>query len=179
MLRAPSSRKRKKGVQKLNLIPILDAVFIFIFFLLMSANFIKIYEVSSDIPIISDREPPKNKKPLALTARIYQNDIKIYTGVPSRNINTITKTADGEYDYEALHNYLIGLKQRFRTERGIILEPQIDIEYDKLVKVMDAVRLLRRTDPEMYHKIKDKEGNETEERHYYLFDKIVFGNIQG
>ena len=57
MLRAPSRRKRKEPVKRLNLIPILDAVFIFIFFLLMSANFIKIYEVQSDVPIVSTTPP--------------------------------------------------------------------------------------------------------------------------
>lgn len=179
MLRAPSSRKRKGGAQKLNLIPILDAVFIFIFFLLMSANFIKIYEVSSDIPIVSDAEPPKNRKPLALTARIKQDKIDLYVGVPSRLVNSVLKTADGEYNYELLHRYLIEVKKKHQNERGIILEPQIDIEYESLVKIMDAVRLLRKTDPEMYEKKKDDQGNEYEERHYNLFDKIVFGNIQG
>ena len=44
MLRAPSRRQRKEPEKRLNLIPILDSVFIFIFFLLMSANFIKIFE---------------------------------------------------------------------------------------------------------------------------------------
>ena len=131
------------------------------------------------MPIISTGEPPKNKKLLGLTARINHKGINIYVGVPLRLINTVNKTADGEYDYEALHNYLIGLKKANRDERNIILEPTIDIEYDKLVKVMDAVRLLRKTDPEMYQKIKDKEGNEIEERHFNLFDKIIFGNIQG
>ena len=37
---------------KPNLIPIMDAVFIFIFFLLMSAQFIDIYEINSDAPAV-------------------------------------------------------------------------------------------------------------------------------
>ena len=60
MYRVPSRRKTKKQMAKPNLIPILDAVFIFIFFLLMSANFIKIFEISSDVPIVSTVEPPKS-----------------------------------------------------------------------------------------------------------------------
>jgi biopolymer transport protein ExbD len=45
MLKIPTSRKRKKPEEKLNLVPIMDSVFIFIFFLLMSASFLKIYEI--------------------------------------------------------------------------------------------------------------------------------------
>ena len=60
--RTPTSRRTKKKKQGLNLIPILDAIFILIFFLLMSAQFVKIYEIGSDVPIVSDQEPPKDKK---------------------------------------------------------------------------------------------------------------------
>ena len=48
MIRAPSGRKNKKKVKPLNLIPILDSVFIFIFFLLMSANFVEFFEIQSN-----------------------------------------------------------------------------------------------------------------------------------
>ncbi|MBC98168.1 MAG: hypothetical protein CME63_10485 [Halobacteriovoraceae bacterium] len=95
MLRAPSRRKRKEPVKRLNLIPILDAVFIFIFFLLMSANFIKIYEVQSDVPIVSSAPPKSNKKPLALTLKVTGAGLKLYTGVPSKLVKRINKTPEG------------------------------------------------------------------------------------
>ncbi len=174
MLRAPSRRKRKDPPQRLNLIPILDAVFIFIFFLLMSANFIKIFEVQSDVPIISNT-PPSNKKPLALTVRVYNSGFNIYRGVPSRLIKKIDKIGNNEYNFESLHNYMINLKKTYKSERSIILEPKVDIDYEVIVKVMDAVRLLRTTDEAIYQK-----DTKTDEdiKVKYLFDKIVFGNIR-
>jgi len=173
VLRAPSRRKRKDPPQRLNLIPILDAVFIFIFFLLMSANFIKIYEVQSDVPIISTT-PPSNKKPLALTLRVNATGITLFKGVPSKAIKRIQKTASGDYDLEALHSYVINVKQNYKKERSIILEPIVDIEYDIIVKIMDAVRLYRNTDEKVW--LKDKDGADVQAK--YLFDKIVFGNIR-
>ncbi len=174
MLRAPSRRKRREPPQRLNLIPILDAVFIFIFFLLMSANFIKIFEVQSDVPIISSDSPPPKKKPLALTVKVTGTGLNVYKGVPSRLIRKINKTASGDYDTEALHNYMIDLKKNFKTERELILEPIVDVNYEVVVKIMDAVRLFRNTDEKIW--IKDKDGVDTPAK--YLFDKIVFGNIR-
>jgi biopolymer transport protein ExbD len=175
VLRAPSTRKRKKEVQKLNLIPILDAVFIFIFFLLMSANFIKIYEIPSDIPIISDSEPPKSKKkPLALTLSIYNKKLVLRSGVPSRTIKSFGKVANGEYDLESLHSYLVNLKKNNKSEKTIVLEPIFDITYDEVVKIMDSVRTLRKIDDSIF--IREKDGNDR--RLKDLFSNIVFGNIQ-
>lgn len=174
MLRAPSRRKRKEPAPRLNLIPILDAVFIFIFFLLMSANFIKIFEVQSDVPIVAVN-PPKNKKnPLALTLKVKGTGFVLYRGVPSSYLAKINKMPSGEYDMEQLHTYLVKLKKRYAKERDIVLEPVVDINYDIIVKIMDSVRMYRNTDEEVW--IKDKDGIDTKAK--YLFDKIVFGNIR-
>lgn len=174
MYRAPSRRKNKTrpAFTKPNLIPILDAVFIFIFFLLMSASFIKIYEIPSDVPIVSS-SPPKKKKQLALTLVINNSGVGVYTGVPSRRRNFIKKAPDGTYDNETLHRYLIQLKKQNKSERGIIIEPQIDLVYEKLVKIMDAARILRPTDEAIYGK--SKEG--IQERINVLFDEMIFSNI--
>jgi len=172
--RAPSRRKSKKEFVKPNLIPILDAVFIFIFFLLMSANFLKIYEIPSDVPIISDTEPPKNQKPLALTLRVNASNIEVLTGVPSRLYRRVGKTADGFYDLEQLHATLINLKKNYKSEESAILEPIVDLPYEDIVKIMDATRELRNTDEAIFGK--DKDGIDV--RLKALFPKIVFGNIQ-
>ena len=175
MYRAPSRRKTRVEVKKPNLIPILDAVFIFIFFLLMSASFIQIYEIQSDVPIINPGEPPKNQeKPLALTLRVLQDRLVIYTGVPSSARKSFTKTSDGEYDFISLREYLIGLKKRNLDERTIILEPRVNITYEEVIEIMDSVRMLKRTDPAIFQK--DGEGLEVKVRE--LFDNIIFGNIQ-
>lgn len=174
MYRAPSRRKSKHEIKKPNLIPILDAVFIFIFFLLMSANFLKIFEISSDVPIISDRQPPENDPPLALTLKIYGENIVVYQGLPSRPVKKISKTSSGEYDLEELHSYLIQLKMKHKNEKTIILEPLIDVSYEIIVNIMDSIRMLKKTDPSIW--IKGKNGSDIKVPE--LFNNIIFGNIQ-
>lgn len=174
MLKVPSSRKRKKPEGKLNLVPIMDAIFIFIFFLLMSATFLKIYEIGSDVPIISDSEPPKNQKdPLALTLTVETNQIVLSRGVPSRVIQRFKRQGDGQFDLENLHGTLIGIKKQFLNENTIIFEPVGDLTYEEIVKIMDSVRLLKKTDEAIFKTNKDG----IDERVKDLFSKIIFSNL--
>lgn len=174
MLRVPTSRKRKKPEEKLNLVPIMDSVFIFIFFLLMSASFLKIYEIGSPIPIVSDQEQPKQEKePLALTMQIDTNEITISTGVPSRPLRKLKRLETGEFDYEEIHNVLIDLKKQHVDEDSLIFEPVGDLTYEEIVKIMDAVRMLSKTDEAIYKTNKDG----IDEKVKNLFDKIIFSNL--
>ena len=76
MLRKPSRKNYKYEFKRPNLIPILDAVFIFIFFLLLSANFLQVYEINSNVPTVSSSPPPKNQKPINLGIKIYEKKNK-------------------------------------------------------------------------------------------------------
>ena len=169
----PPSRKRvKKKVQKPNLIPILDAVFIFIFFLLMSANFVKIFEIPSNVPIVSDSPPPK-KPPFTLTLIIDDNSMILRQGVTAKIVGSFRKDRKGDYDIASLRNKLIRIKKRYKNEKTIIFEPKVNIAYEDLIEIMDAVRMLKRTDETLFKKVK---GVDTKIRE--LFSNIVFGNIQ-
>lgn len=174
MLRVPTSRKRKKPEEKLNLVPIMDSVFIFIFFLLMSASFLKIYEIGSPIPLISDQEQPKDEKePLALTMVIDTNEITLSSGVPSKPVQKFTRQADGQFNFEEIHTVLINLKKQHVDENSIIFEPVGDLTYEEIVKIMDAVRMLNKTDEAIFKTNKDGVDEKIKE----LFDKIIFSNL--
>lgn len=174
MLKVPTSRKRKKPDEKLNLVPIMDSVFIFIFFLLMSASFLKIYEIGSDVPIVSDAEPPKNQKdPLALTLVIDTNEITLSRGIPSRPVRKFARQGDGQFNYEELHSVLVGLKKQHVDENSIIFEPVGDLTYEEIVKIMDSVRMLNKTDEAIFKTNKDG----LDEKIKDLFSKIIFSNL--
>lgn len=174
MLKVPTSRKRKKPEEKLNLVPIMDSIFIFIFFLLMSASFLKIYEIGSPIPIVSDQEPPKDDKPpLALMMVINSNEIILSSGVPSRQIKKFARQPDGQFNYDDIHTTLIDIKKQNVQEDSIIFEPVGDLTYEEIVKIMDAVRMLNKTDEAIFKP--NKEG--IDEKIKNLFDRIIFSNL--
>ncbi len=172
--RTPTSRKSKRQNERINLIPILDAVFIFIFFLLMSTQFIKIYEISSDVPIISNSPPPKKqKKLLNLTVTIKKNRLVVTHDLPRKASRTIKKGSDGEYNLVGLHEYLLTLKEKYVKEELVILMPEFDLTYEEIVKIMDSIRLLKNTDGTLFKE--DKDGINVQVK--TLFSKIIFGNI--
>ncbi len=174
MLKIPTSRKRKKPEEKLNLVPIMDSVFIFIFFLLMSASFLKIYEIGSDVPIVSEEEPPKDKKdPLALTLKLDLNELTLLKGIPSEVIQTFQRQPDGSFNYEELHAALMDQKKQHLDEDSIIFEPVGDLTYEEIVNIMDAVRIINKTDDAIFKKNKDG----IDEKVKQLFDKIIFSNL--
>ncbi len=174
MLRKPSRRNYRYQFKRPNLIPVLDAVFIFIFFLLLSANFMSLYEINSNVPIVSSSPPPKTKKkPLNLGLKIYKNKLKVLSGVPQKTIKTI-KNINDKYDLTTLHDFLIGIKKRNLHEKTIIFEPVTNLEYEILVMIMDSVRMLQNTDPSLFIKDKDQQDRKI----FTLFDDIVFANIK-
>lgn len=169
-----SIRQKKRKMEKLNLVPIMDAVFIFIFFLLMSAQFLEVYEIGSDAPAVQTiTQDEKDKKPpLNLTLVISNEKIEVKTGVDEATYTTIKKTSEG-YELEALREVIVEIKTKHVDENSIILRPNTSVPYAQLVKIMDAVRNLEANDAEIV--AKNKAGNEVKTKK--LFDQIIFETL--
>jgi len=161
--------RKKKTTQKLNLIPILDAIFIFIFFLLMSAQFIDIYEIGSDAPITSTSTEKLDKKPLNLTLELKNDEVIVKTGL-NEKIYKKHKMAD----LNALNETLINLKKQYPDESSAILKPAKNFRYKKIVKVIDMTREIKK--PNVYitavDKVKGKYASKV------LFEKIIFDTVE-
>lgn len=173
-MKLPSSRRKKRPDEKLNLVPIMDSVFIFIFFLLMSAQFIHVMEIGSPIPIVSDQEPPKpEKEPLALQLIIQEKELVLTKGLNKQVIGEFPRAADGTYALDELHTKLLEVKKLDAAEETIIFQPEWDLAYDDIVQIMDSVRMLKKTDDAFF--MKDKDGVDVKVK--TLFAKIIFGNL--
>lgn len=169
-------RKRKKKAPncKPNVIPILDAVFIFIFFLLMSAQFLEIYEIGSDAPaVMTVSDDNKDKKPpLNLTLVVSKSEIKVQTGLDGIVKRTVG-LKDGNYDFNALTAVLRELKTKHIGESSVIIKPDSKVEYKKLVYIMDTCREVPGKTPSIVAKNDKGETVETRE----LFNQIIFETI--
>lgn len=154
-------RRKPKPREKLNLIPILDSVFIFIFFLLMSAQFLQIYEIGSDAPAVKTTESIKDDKPpLNLTLVIERNKLVVKTGVPEKVYREIA-SLNNTYNHQQLAQTLVSIKRENKDEKSIIFRPDSSVPYKELVKLMDSVRQIKL--PEQKPEI--------------LFDQIIFETI--
>ncbi len=158
-------RRKLKKPQKLNLIPILDAIFIFIFFLLMSAQFIDIYEIGSDAPITSTTNMKMDKPPLNLTIVLSGNKVVVKTGLDENVYKSFSVS-----DLGKLNDTLIELKKQNPTETSAILKPAHNFKYDKIVKVIDHTREIVK--PDYYITALDKDNKKYPSK--VLFEKIIF-----
>lgn len=145
-------RKLKKP-EKLNLVPILDSVFIFIFFLLMSAQFVDVYEIGSSVPVTKEaKEPKEDKDPLNLTLEITKEHVVVKTGLRSTRSRSFASTQTRE-----MKDYLIELKRQNPKENTMILKTDPKVPFQNLVAIIDNTQMEKDS--------KDK-----------LFEQIVFDN---
>lgn len=159
------NRRKIAKPPKLNLIPILDAIFIFIFFLLMSAQFIDIYEIGSDAPVTSTSDKHPDKDPLNLILELKDNNIIVKTGMDEKINKTIPYS-----ELAKLNEVLVNLKNQYPKESSAILKPNKNYAYYKIVKIIDQTREV--TKPNVYVTAVDAQNKKHPSKK--LFDQIIF-----
>jgi biopolymer transport protein ExbD len=167
-------KKKKAAACKPNVIPILDAVFIFIFFLLMSAQFLEIYEIGSDAPAVKtvSQDNKDKKPPLNLTLEVAPSSITVKTGLDGNVVKTVG-LKDGNYDFGDLAAALVNLKKKHVGETSVVIKPDSKVEYKKLVFIMDTCREVPNGQPTIVAKNDKGETVETRD----LFNQIIFETI--
>ncbi len=129
-------RHQMKKPEKINLIPIMDAVFIFIFFLLMSAQFINVHEIGSSVPMVREvRDFKEEKDPLNLVLEVHQEKVIVRRGKEGREIASYNDSQWAE-----LRGTLAGLKKSHPAERVAQLRSHGKVPFHRLVKVIDHAK---------------------------------------
>jgi biopolymer transport protein ExbD len=141
--------RKMKRPEKLNLVPILDSVFIFIFFLLMSAQFVDVYEIGSTLPMIKDsNENNKEKDPLNLTLEITKEQVVIKTGL--KKISSKTFTTDQKAQ---MKQYLTELKRMNPGENTMILRSHPRVPFQELIAVIDSTQISQKNQGKLFEQI--------------------------
>ena len=93
--------------------------------------------------------------------------------ISQRIYKKISKNQEGKYNLLKLHDELVDLKRDNKSENVIVFEPLVDLTYEEIVNIMDAVRLMKNTDDSIM--VKGADGIDQPTR--TLFHKIMFGNL--
>ena len=142
---------KMKKPEKLNLVPILDSVFIFIFFLLMSAQFLDVYEIGSSVPMTKSVPEKDEKDKLNLTMEVSKDKVVVKHGLKRPQTRTFASE-----DKEQMKSYLRELKRGHPEENTMIVKADPKVSFQYLVSFIDSTQ---------EHKEKEK-----------LFEQIVFDN---
>ena len=179
MLKRPSTRRHSTPHEiQINLVPMLDALVTMISFLMYTMAFLSLSMIESPLPIVSSEENQVQlkEKPLQLTLSLGDRDALIWSPFELIPQTPVPNHPDGSVDILKLHEKLIEIKQKFPTEKKMILVPKSNTPYETIVAVLDAARELDKTDPVISVR-NEKSG--VQEQVKQLFPDTVFGNLLG
>ena len=124
---------------ELNITAFMNLMVILVPFLLITAVF-------SRLAILELNLPGSSTEPVEPQDQVFQLEVivradKIEVGDRNQGLLGIYPNTDDGYDYEAVGDKLVELKERYpdKTDASILLEQEIP--YDTLVQIMDKVRV--------------------------------------
>ena len=135
------SRRNRQQIEavELNITAFMNLMVILVPFLLITAVFSQIAILELNLP--SSNDQPGADDPETMQLEVIVRPMALEVGERNGGLLTSVPKKDGEYDYDALQDYLKRVKAKYpdKIDASILLEP--DIPYDILVQVMDTVRI--------------------------------------
>jgi biopolymer transport protein ExbD len=135
--------KRETNVE-LNITSFMNLMVILVPFLLITAVFSRMAILELNLP--STESVVQEDGPEFSLEVIVRSDA-IEVGDRNAGVLSALPLVDGEYDLEGLNAYLKRVKASFPDQLAVTLLLESDVDYEVLVKVMDAVRSYRVDEP--------------------------------
>jgi biopolymer transport protein ExbD len=140
--RAQRIIRKQHRFEELNLVPYMDVMVNLIIFLLVTTSTFLPMGMLSIFPfLVSSKtvdQPEEQKAGLNFTVFITKSGFTL--GGTGGILNPIPKKANGEYDFDALAQKAVEVKNHYPTENMVILSADQEIKYDILVRTMDTLR---------------------------------------
>ena len=140
-----SRRNRQQETAELNITAFMNLMVVLVPFLLITAVFSRMAVLELNLPGENSAPPEKQ---VSLQLEIIVRGGRIEVGDRNSGRAAVFVNKDGEYDLQALGDYLQQVKDRYpdKLDATLLLEP--DISYDSLVQVMDTVRVVQQVQEE-------------------------------
>jgi biopolymer transport protein ExbD len=138
---------RQRETAELNITAFMNLMVVLVPFLLITAVFSRMAVLELNLPG-ENSEPPKDE--FSLQLEIIVRDGRLEVGDRNSGRAAVFASKDGEYDLQALGDYLQQVKARYpdKLDATVLLEP--DVSYDALVQVMDTVRVVQQVQNETF-----------------------------
>lgn len=128
--------RTRKDPPELDITTFMNLMVVLVPFLLITAVFSRITILQLDLPAGAGENAADSKK-ITIEVIVRENGIDIGDG--QQIVTRFPKTDDDQYDMKALTGILREIKSNFpdKLDATVLMEP--DLEYEVLVKIMDAV----------------------------------------
>jgi biopolymer transport protein ExbD len=136
MRRRLRKNRGRAETPELDVTTFLNLMVVLIPFLLISAVFSRVAIMELNVPTVAGG-PASNKPNFAIEVIVREAGLEIANG---SSVEASIPKKDDQYDMEKLDQILTRLKAAYpdKDDATVLMEP--DIEYDHLIRVMDAVR---------------------------------------
>jgi biopolymer transport protein ExbD len=121
----------------LNLTPMMDILTVLVVFLLVTAVFMSITVMELSIPASAGGAAQAGQD-IHIEVIIRKTGLQIADGT---TVQAAIPNKDGAYDIGQLSRLLVRLKERYPAKQDATVLTEPAIEYDHLIRVMDAVRV--------------------------------------
>lgn len=136
-------QKKFKKPEKLNLVPIMDAIFIFIFFLLSSAQLVDVYEINISTPIKKEIISQSDDRNFNLVVIPNEESLDIEFG-----LKEITKKNFNYLQRKEIITFLMDLKKSNPNENTIRIRTRPEVKFNKAIEAIDLTQ-----DPKITNKL--------------------------
>jgi biopolymer transport protein ExbD len=163
---------------ELDLAPLLAVMVKLVPVLLVSSAFVQMMIIETELPqviqqAIKKQEADPNATSISVAVTKAEGVKITLTEKGQQQIAIVGLNTDKQIDYPALHAKFVELKKGHPEVFKIDIQPDSDVAYKDIVKIMDEARKARQKD--VRFPVKDeKSGQETQTE--YMFPEIVFGN---
>ena len=169
MSRRHHYRRKDKEAPELDITTFLNLMVVLIPFLLISAVFSRVTILELDVPAGGAGKVDKPK--LILEVIVRKKGIEISNG---KGVVASMPNVEDKYDIPALSTYLQKVKQNYPDKTDAVVLMESELEYEFLVKVMDAVRSAEKK-PEAGEEVEAANANKPPEK-IILFTNISVGD---
>jgi biopolymer transport protein ExbD len=161
MARRKHYRRKDKEPPELEITTFLNLMVILIPFMLINAVFSRVNILELDLPVSSGAAAAVQQQ-ISVEVIVRANSIEVGNGT---SIIATIPVEEGKYNIKKLSQALVDLKAKVpdKTDATVLMEP--NIEYNHLVHVMDAVRV-----------VEVRQGNSAQVQKFELFPNISVGD---
>lgn len=178
MARKKKKLKPRAVSAELNIMPFIDIFSMLNTFLLVSAAFINLGIVEVQIPFLanSSKSESKPKREVIIDISITKDSIELVSKYSAAPINRQKKIfmANDPTEIQNFHNELVAIRVKNPQSEKVTLYSEDDVNYQRLVQVLDQIKFLKKNDPPIPVSTESKDIGGFSS---YLYKKVVIGNI--
>ncbi len=138
MARRHHYKRPGREAPELDITSFLNLMVVLVPFLLISAVFSRMAILELNLPTGAGNASQADKPKLVIEVIVRDQGIEIGNG---KTILVRFPKVEDEYDVSTLSEYLLKIKAEYVDKKDITILMEPDIEYEDLVKIMDAIRV--------------------------------------